>query len=140
MSEPSFPYDVFLSRSAKDKPLVRPLAEQLRQDGLKVPFQFGFRNSDFGYAKPGLSAQAFGSNWVKLLSDSQPSTLNSQPTSGPLNRERCFIPLRLNNAPIIGSLTQFLCLNWRPADHEQEGLKARKTLAQGKQPWVHESR
>ena len=27
-----FPYDVFLSHSAKDKAVVRPLAERLRQD------------------------------------------------------------------------------------------------------------
>ena len=31
-----FQYDVFLSHSAKDKAVVRPLAERLRQDGLKV--------------------------------------------------------------------------------------------------------
>ena len=31
-----FSHDVFLSHSAKDKPVVRPLAERLRQDGLKV--------------------------------------------------------------------------------------------------------
>jgi hypothetical protein len=29
-----FPYDVFLSHSAKDKAVVRPLAERLRKDGL----------------------------------------------------------------------------------------------------------
>ncbi len=31
-----FQYDVFLSHSSKDKPAVRPLAERLRKDGLKV--------------------------------------------------------------------------------------------------------
>ena len=36
MSAEDFPYDVFLSHSAKDKAVVRPLAERLRQDGLKV--------------------------------------------------------------------------------------------------------
>ncbi len=30
------PYDVFLSHSAQDKAVVRPLAERLRQDGLKL--------------------------------------------------------------------------------------------------------
>ena len=30
-----FPYDVFLSHSAKDKAVVRPLAERLRKDGVK---------------------------------------------------------------------------------------------------------
>ena len=33
-----FPYDVFLSHSAKDKAVVRPLAERLRKDGVKVWF------------------------------------------------------------------------------------------------------
>ena len=33
MSDAAFPYDVFLSHSAKDKAVVRPLAERLRQDG-----------------------------------------------------------------------------------------------------------
>ena len=38
MSDPVFNHDVFLSHSAKDKAMVRPLAERLRQDGLKVWF------------------------------------------------------------------------------------------------------
>ncbi len=33
-----FAYDVFLSHSAQDKAVVRPLAERLRKDGLKVWF------------------------------------------------------------------------------------------------------
>lgn len=81
-----FTHDVFLSHSSKDKAVVRSLAERLRADGLKVwfdewvlkpgdsipakieegPLHFGFRISDFGFAQPGLSAQAFGSNWAQL--------------------------------------------------------------------------
>ena len=37
MNDP-FPYDVFLSHSANDKAVVRPPAERLRKDGLKVWF------------------------------------------------------------------------------------------------------
>jgi LDH2 family malate/lactate/ureidoglycolate dehydrogenase len=33
-----FQFDVFLSHSAKDKAVMRPLAERLRRDGLKVWF------------------------------------------------------------------------------------------------------
>ena len=33
-----FSHDVFLSHSAKDKAVVRPLAERLRADGVKVWF------------------------------------------------------------------------------------------------------
>jgi hypothetical protein len=63
---PESQYDVFLSHSAKDKAVVRELAERLRADGLKVPFHFGIRNSDFGFAKPGMSAHAFGSDWARV--------------------------------------------------------------------------
>jgi hypothetical protein len=34
----AFQYDVFLSHSAKDKAVVRAVAERLRKDGLKVWF------------------------------------------------------------------------------------------------------
>ncbi len=33
-----FPFDVFLSHSSRDKAIVRPLAERLRKDGLRVWF------------------------------------------------------------------------------------------------------
>lgn len=47
----NFQYDVFLSHSEKDKAVVRPLAERLRNDGLKVWF-------DEWEIKPGDSIQA----------------------------------------------------------------------------------
>ncbi len=63
-----FPYDVFLSHSAKDKAVVRPLAERLRAGGVKVWF-------DEWVLKPGDSIPAkieeprhdmpIGSNWRK---------------------------------------------------------------------------
>ena len=126
MSTETFPYDVFLSHSAKDKAVVRPLAERLRQDGLKVWF-------DEWVLKPGdsipakieaglehsrvlvlcMSAHAFGSDWAQL----EAGTFRFR---DPLNQERRFIPLRLDDAPIKGSLAQFLYINWRPADREQK--------------------
>ncbi len=45
---------------------------------------------------------------------SQPSTLNCQPARDPLNKDRHFIPLRLDNAPIKGSLAQLLYIHWCP--------------------------
>ena len=124
-----FQYDVFLSHSSKDKPVVRPLAERLRADGLKVWF-------DEWVLKPGdsipakieeglehsrvlvlcMSANAFGSDWAQLES----GTFRFR---DPLNKERRFIPLRLDDAPIKGSLAQFLYINWCPADREQEYAK-----------------
>jgi hypothetical protein len=82
VSTETFPYDVFLSHSGKDKAVVRPLAERLRADGLKVgfdewvlkpgdsipaktatgPSDFGLRASDFGNPRCCILAQAFGSD------------------------------------------------------------------------------
>jgi hypothetical protein len=125
----AFTYDVFLSHSAKDKAVVRPLAERLRQDGLKVWF-------DEWVLKPGdsipakieeglehsrvlvlcMSANAFGSDWAQL----EAGTFRFR---DPLNRELRFIPLRLDDAPIKGSLAQFLYINWLPRNREQEYAK-----------------
>jgi hypothetical protein len=103
-----FPYDVFLSHSAKDKrskpptlmqdtggnPVVRDVAERLRKDGLRVRF-------DEWVLKPGdsipakieeglersrvlvlcMSANAFGSDWAQLES----GTFRFR---DPLNKER----------------------------------------------------
>jgi hypothetical protein len=117
-----FQYDVFLSHSAKDKSVVRPLAERLRQDGLKVRFdewecpspsgaREGSRRLGEGRGAEAdsipakieegleysrvlvlcMSAHAFGSDWVQLES----GTFRFR---DPLNKERRFIPLRLDDA------------------------------------------
>ncbi len=98
----NFRYDVFLSHSSKDKDTVRPLAERLRADGLRVWF-------DEWMLKPGdsipakieegldasrvlvlcMSANAFGSDWAAL----EAGTFRFR---DPMNRERRFIPLRLD--------------------------------------------
>ena len=128
-----FPYDVFLSHSAQDQAVVRPLAERLRADGVKVwfnewvlkpgdsiernqsktakieeglaLFSFGFRVSDFGFPRPCLSANAFGSDWAQLESGTfnRPGNLPFRDT---LNKERRFLPLQLDDAPIKGALAQ----------------------------------
>jgi WD40 repeat protein/GTPase SAR1 family protein len=119
-----FQYDVFLSHSSKDKPVVRAIAKRLKRDGLRVWF-------DEWVLKPGdsipakieeglersrvlvlcMSANAFGSDWAQL----EAGTFRFR---DPLNRERRFIPLRLDDAPIKGSLAQFLYINWLPAERE----------------------
>ena len=121
MSE-EFTFDVFLSHSSKDKAMVRPLAERLQNDGLKVWF-------DEWVLKPGdsipakieaglehsrvlvlcMSANAFGSDWAYL----EAGTFRFR---DPQNKERRFIPLRLDDAPMKGSLAQFLYINWRTAE------------------------
>ena len=129
MSTEAFTHDVFLSHSAKDKAVVRAVAERLRKDGLRVWF-------DEWVLKPGdsipakieeglehsralvlcLSANAFGSDWAQL----EAGTFRFR---DPLNKERRFIPLRLDDAPIKGSLAQFLYINWCLADRELEYAK-----------------
>src|SRR5262245_56087622 len=124
-----FKYDVFLSHSAKDKAIVRPLAVRLRADGLRVWLDdWEIRPGDSIPAKieEGLehsrvlvlcmSANAFGSDWAQL----EASTFRFR---DPLNKERRFIPLRLDAAPIRGSLTQFLSINWLPEDRELEYVR-----------------
>jgi WD40 repeat protein len=126
MPPTDFAFDVFLSHSAKDKTVVRTLAERLRADGLRVWF-------DAWEIEPGesipakiedglersrvlvlcMSAHAFGSDWTQLES----GTFRFR---DPLNIERRFIPLRLDRAPIKGSLAQFLYIKWQKADREQE--------------------
>jgi small GTP-binding protein len=124
-----FAFDVFLSHSSKDKAVVREVAERLRKDGLRVWF-------DEWVLKPGdnlpkkiddgleqsrvlvlcMSARAFGSDWAQLES----YTFRFR---DPLNKELRFIPLRLDAAPIKGSLAQFLYINWLPEEREPEYAK-----------------
>lgn len=120
-----FQFDVFLSHSTRDKEIVRPLPERLRKDGLRVWFdEWEIRPGDSIPSKieSGLehsrvlvlcmSAQAFGSDWAQLES----GTFRFR---DPLNKDRRFIPLRLDDAPIKGSLAQFLYVNWLSAGREQ---------------------
>ena len=121
-----FSYDVFLSYSFKDKAIVRPLAEKLRADGLRVWLDdWEIHPGDNVPAKieEGLessrvlvlcmSANAFGSDWASLES----GTFRFR---DPLNKDRRFIPLRLDDAPIKGSLAQFSYIKWLPEGREQE--------------------
>lgn len=117
----SFAYDVFLSHSAKDKPIVRDIAERLKQDGIKVWFdewvlpkdelrklevESALHHSSFilhPLVEEGLersrvlllcmSANVFGSDWAQLES----GTFRFR---DPLNKERRFLPLRLDDVPI----------------------------------------
>lgn len=117
-SSSSFTYDLFLSHSSKDKITVRNIAKRLLEDGLKVWFdEWMIRPGDNIPAKieEGLersrvlvfcmSENAFGSDWSMLES-------GIYRFRDPLNRERRFIPLRLDLYPIKGSLSQFSYIDW----------------------------
>src|SRR5215510_3710461 len=124
-----FTYDVFLSHSSKDKAVVRAAAERLRADCLRVWFDtWELRPGDSIPAKieAGLeysrvlvlcmSAQAFGSDWAQL----EGYTYRFR---DPLNKERRFIPLRLDDAPIKSSLAQFSYINWNSRGRKKEYAK-----------------
>ncbi len=137
-----FQYDLFLIHSAKDKAVVCPLAERLRADGLKVWFDewvlkpgdsitakinppslrsYGEPSERFGRSRvlacaavaPGrrrmlcMSANAFGSD-----PDCSGLEIGTFRFRELLNQERRFIPLRFDDAPIKGSLAQYLYINW----------------------------
>jgi len=112
-------YDVFLSHSSADKPVVRELAEQLRAAGLRVWF-------DEWVIKPGdpisvkieeglehsavllfcMSANTFGSDWVSLEG-------HTAIFRDPQNLERRFLPLRLDDAPIKAMLRGYAYIDWQ---------------------------
>ena len=100
-----FHYDVFLSHSAKDKAVLRPRAKRLHA---KVEVR---RTKDEMELQPLL--RAFASDWAQL--EAGTCGRRNLRFRDPLNRERRFIPLRLDDAPIKGSLAQFLYINWHPA-------------------------
>src|SRR5215831_10018891 len=121
-----FSFDVFLSYSSKDKAVVRRLAERLRQSGLKVWFdEWQIRPGDSIPARIEdglessyvlvlcLSANAFAADWPTL--ESQTFRFRD-----PLNKDRRFIPLRLDDAPPKGSLAQFAYIDWRPEAQESQ--------------------
>lgn len=114
-----FEYDVLLSRSATDKPVVRPLAERLRQERLKVRFDGWVLKASDSIAveieerlersrvlvlcMP--ANDAFGSDRAQL--ESGTCGRGNLPFRDPLNQERCFISLRLDGTPVKGSIAQF---------------------------------
>jgi len=116
----SFQYDVFLSYSHKDKAKVCSLAKRLRNAGLNVWF-------DEEVVRPGsnfsaqiekgleqsrvmvlcMSANALRSDWIKREYDTFSRFRD------PLNMDRRFIPLRLDDTEIPKFLNQFQYLDWR---------------------------
>jgi small GTP-binding protein len=80
-----------------------------------------------------MSAHAFGSEWAQLES----YTFRFR---DPLNKKRRFIPLRLDHAPIKGSLAQFLFIDWQGEHRDQvyaKLLEACRPLADLKEIQKH---
>lgn len=123
------PFDVFLSHSSRDKATVRALAERLKADGVRVWFdEWEIRPGDSIPARieEGLeqsrvmalcmSKAAFGSDWAAL----EAGTFRFR---DPLNKQRRFLPVRLDDAPAPGSLGQFSYVDWRPGREEYSRLR-----------------
>lgn len=121
-----FKYDVFLSHSSKDQVEATDLAERLRADGLRIwLYNWDVRPEDDipAMIEDGLensrvlvlclSINANGPEWTQL----EAGTFRFR---DPLSRERRFIPLRLDGAPVDGSLAQYLHISWLPRDRERE--------------------
>ena len=105
-----FRYDVFLSHSAKDTAVVRDIAERLHDDGLRVWFETwelkprSRKATREKQIEEGLeqsralvlcmSANAFGSEWAQLET-------GAFRFRDPLNKERRFIPLRLDRVRVF---------------------------------------
>ena len=121
-----FRYDVFLSHSANDKSVVRPIAERLRADGLNVWFdewvlqpvgdvsekiEEGLEHSRALVLC--VAQNAGGSDWAQLESQ----TLRFR---DPLNPQRRFVVVRLDDTKLKDSLGQVRYIDLR-GEHLIEG-------------------
>lgn len=119
-----FEFDVFLSHSSLDKPVVRALAERLRADGVRVWFdeweipkgapipervERGLEQSRQLLLV--MSANAFASDWTALEAQ-------SFRFRDPMNHSLRFLSLRLDDAPLKPSLAMFNYIDWRTPSEE----------------------
>ncbi|HEV2974170.1 MAG TPA: toll/interleukin-1 receptor domain-containing protein [Solirubrobacteraceae bacterium] len=121
----SYTHDVFMSHDSLDKEVVRDLAICLRDRGLQVWFdEWEVRPGDSIPSKieAGLegsrvllfcnSEHAVGSAWAKF-------ELQAFQFRDPLNRERRYVVLRLDDTPLTVTLAPFLYIDWRNGDAEE---------------------
>lgn len=120
-----FDYDVFLSHCSEDKPVVLPLAERLRADGLRVwPDDWRI---DPGASISGAISDGLENSRVLLMllsehfDKSDWTHFEGAPFlfSDPRNRNRQFIPVRLDDAEIPFRLKDFAWVDWRTGEETQ---------------------
>ena len=128
---PEFRWDVLLSHNSRDKPKVRPIAEALRDGGLRVWFDewsIGPGDDIFAAIEDGLqrtrvlvlcmTPAAFGSDWVQL-------ERGTALFRDPMNRRRRFIPVLLEECTVPDVLRRHLYIDLRdPANHGLARLQA----------------
>ena len=114
-----FPYDVFLSHNAQDKPRVRRLAERLKAAGVRVRLdKWGIQAGDTIALKVDegleqsrvllrcISPAAMASGWVAL----ERSTAVHR---DPANAGRRFIPLLLGDCALPDTLRRYKVVDFR---------------------------
>lgn len=124
LNKQAFEYDVFINYSSQDMPVVRAIAERLRNDGLKVWFdqwEINVGDNRSSRIEDGLeqsrvlilcmSINAYSTGWAQL----EASTFRFR---DPLNTERHLIPLRLDNVSIEGPLAQYSYHDWHEDNHD----------------------
>jgi WD40 repeat protein len=115
-------YDIFLSYSSQDKQKVKQLAENLHDDGVCVWFdEWEIEPGDdiFSKMQEGISLSrilvlimspnAFGSDWVSLES-------NTVIFRDPMNKERRFIPVLIENCEIPDTIRRYKYIDLRKKD------------------------
>lgn len=118
-SSPVFPYDIYLSHNAKDKPRVRRLAERLKAAGVRVWLdEWVIRAGDIIALKVDeglelsrvlllcISPAALASGWVGL----ERSTAVHR---DPANAGRRFIPLLLGDCALPDTLRRYMVAKFR---------------------------
>jgi WD40 repeat protein len=125
MSGEAFAYDAFLSHSSKDEVIVRQVADRLAADGVRVwlyeqqilpgdniPTKIEEALETSRILVLCMSANAFGSDWAWL----ETQTFRFR---DPLNKDRRFVPLRLDDTELKGALALFSYVDWRKASHDE---------------------
>ena len=114
-----YTYDVFISYSSKDAPVVRPLAERLRETGTKVWYdEWALRPGDDMYREDlqaletsrkvllCMSRAAFESPWVQ-------GHIRVVLARDPTNQDRSLIPLLLADCDIPLEIRRFVYVDYR---------------------------
>lgn len=121
----NFKNDVFISYSSKDKQIVNEIAIRLKADGISVwldkweikvgdsiPVKIERALEDSRALLLFMSANSFSSDWVTL--ERQTALFRD-----PINIQRRFIPLRLDNSEIPDVLKQYAYVDWREKSEKE---------------------
>ncbi|MBF0380410.1 MAG: toll/interleukin-1 receptor domain-containing protein [Magnetococcales bacterium] len=125
MSDTKYEYDLFLSHSSKDKSVVRPLAERLDKDGVKVwfdewdiqPADNIFLEIEKGLKKSHKVAFIMSDNFLKH--EWPEFERNTVMFRNPSNSQRRFVCLKLDDCTLPETLELFKYI-----DYSQETNKA----------------